>query len=266
MMAPGMRLYVLDLGSIVLHPSCAMSARPANGEYRIPVPAFLVTHPAGNVLYDTGMDPTTINDPIAVWGPLMDQLTPDMKPQDHIVKRLAAIGFSPRDISYVILSHLHSDHAGGICLFPDAEFILQRAELESTVTDGANLFYPEPYRVARLDQTLAECVRSVRLLDGDEDLFGDGHIVALSTPGHVPGHQSLLVRLDHIGDVLIAGDAGSDSGQLEDMVIPGGTWRPDLLRRSFARLRDLRDKSALTIYGHDPDLWPTLKHSPEYYD
>ena len=265
-MTPGMRLYVLDLGSIVLKPECAMAARVEGGEYRIPVPAFLITHPAGNVLYDTGMDTASIDDPLAVWGPLMDQLTPDMKPQDHIVRQLANIGFSPDDIRYVILSHLHSDHAGGICLFPDAEFILQRAELETPKPAGGDLFYPEAYRVARLDGTLADCVRSVRLVDGDLDLFGDGSVLVVSTPGHVPGHQSLIVRLDHTGDVLIAGDAGSDSGQLEDMVIPGGTWRPDLLRRSIARLRDLREESALVIYGHDPDLWPTLKHAPMYYD
>ena len=265
-MTPAMRLYILDLGSIVLGPACAMAARPDGGEYRVPVSAFLITHPAGNVLYDTGMNPGTIDDLEAVWGPLLTQLTPYVLPQDHILRQLESVGFGADDVSYVILSHLHSDHAGGICLFPKAEFIVQRAELETAKPDGVNLFYPEPYRSARMDGTLADCVRLVRLVDGDLDLFGDGRVLIIATPGHVPGHQSLLVRLDHTGDVLIAGDAGNDCGQLDNTVIPDGTWRPELSRRSIGRLRDLRESSALTVYGHDPDLWPTLKHAPDYYD
>ncbi len=106
-------------------------------------------------------------------------------------------------------------------------------------------------------------MRSVWLVEGDTDLFGDGRIVMISTPGHVPGHQSLLVRLDRTGDVIIPADACNDKGQLDNAVIPDGTWKPELSRGSLGRLRDLRAKSALTIYSHDPDLWPTLKHSPE---
>jgi N-acyl homoserine lactone hydrolase len=265
-MVQDMRLYVLDVGSLVLHSACAMAARSIEGDYRIPVPAFVVTHPLGNVLYDTGMDPATINNPAAVWGELLHQLSPNMEPHNHIVQQLAVVGLRPGDISYVVLSHLHLDHAGGICLFPNAEFILQRAELETSVQESAGLFFPEAYRAARLDGTLADCVRSVRLVDGDIDLFEDDRVLVISTPGHTPGHQSLLVRLIRTGDVLLAGDACNEKVQMDDSVIPDGTWRTEPCRRSIGRLRELRERVALTIYGHDPDLWPTLKHAPEYYD
>ncbi len=265
-MTADVRLYVLDLGSIVVDPSCAMAAQTDGGEYRIPVPAFLITHAAGNVLFDAGMDPVTITDPDAIWGPLLDQITPEMSERDHILRQLEVIGLRPDDISHVILSHLHSDHAGGIRFFPNAEFILQRAELETAMPPALGLFYPEPYRDARMDGTLADPVRSVRLVEGDTDLFGDGRIMMISTPGHVPGHQSLLVRLDRTGDVLITADACNDKGQLDNTVIPAGTWKPELSRRSLGRLRELGEKSAMTIYGHDPEQWPTFKHSPDYYD
>ena len=243
-----------------------MAARTDSGEYSIPVSAFLITHPAGNVLFDTGMDPVTITDPDVIWGPVLDQITPVMKEDNHILKQLEVIGFCPDDIRYVILSHLHSDHAGAIRFFPTSEFVLQRAELETAMPDSVSLFYPEPYRGARMDGTLAESVGAVRLIDGELDLFGDGRIRMLFTPGHVPGHQSLLVHLDNTGDVLITVDACNDQGQLDNMVIPNGTWKPEVSRHSLARLGPLREKSALTIYGHDPEQWPTLRHAPAFYD
>lgn len=265
-MTPGIRLYVLDLGSIVLKPESAVAARSGVQPYRMPVSACLIAHPAGNVLFDTGMDPLTISDPSAVWGDLLDEFTPEMSPEDHIVSRLAAIGVTPGDVAFVVLSHLHSDHAGGICLFPEAEFIVQRAELETAVDEGSRSCYPESYRTPRLDGTLAECVRSVRLVDGDTDLLGDGRVMVISTPGHSPGHQSMVVRLNRMGDVLIAADAGCDRDQVNDSVVTDGDWCPAMVRRSMKRLREMRECCALTIYGHDPDLWLTLKRSPEYYE
>lgn len=265
-MVPGMRLYVLELGSIVLPSGNPVAELSGVLPYAMPVSAFLVAHPAGHVLYDTGMDPATITDPSAVWGSLLDQFTPLMHPEDHVVDRLAAIGLQPDDIDCVVLSHLHSDHAGGICLFPDAEFVVQRAELETAVDERRQSCYPEPYRSPRRDGTLAECVRSVRLVEGDVDLFGDGRIQLIATPGHSPGHQSMLVCLDRTGDVLLAADAGCDQNQLDRDVVTDGDWCPALARSSMSRLRGLRDCCALTIYGHDPVAWPTLKLAPDYYD
>ncbi len=138
-MTPAMQLYTVDPRSIVLDPTCAMAARADGGEYRIPVPVFLVTRPAGNALCDTGMDPLTIKRPETIRGPLKDQLTPDVKADDRIVKQLGKNGFSPDYASYVILSHLHSDHAGGMRLLPNAEFIPQRAEREMAMPESVNL-------------------------------------------------------------------------------------------------------------------------------
>ncbi len=265
-MAPGIRLYVLELGSIVLKPASAIAARSGSQPLRIPVSAFLITHPAGNVLFDTGMDPRTITEPASVWGNLLDQFTPEMRPEDHILRRLASVGVAPDDIGFVVLSHLHSDHAGGICLFPGAEFIVQRAELETEVGERHQGCYPEPYRAPRRDGTLADCVRSVRLVNGDIDLLGDDTVRVISTPGHSPGHQSLLVRLDRTGDVVIAADAGCDRDQTDNDVVTDGDWCPAMVRRSMARLRELRECCALTIYGHDADQWLTVKRAPQYYD
>ncbi|NLE94754.1 MAG: MBL fold metallo-hydrolase, partial [Dehalococcoidia bacterium] len=150
-MAPGPRLYVLDVGSIGVKNGAAVPAGRGRDMYRVPVAAYVITHPAGNVLYDTGMDVGTIDNPAAVWGSLLDRLVPYMREEDHILRRLQSIGLSPRDISYVFLSHLHCDHAGGIRLFPDAEFVLQRTELETPIPEEMSLFYPEPYRDARYD-------------------------------------------------------------------------------------------------------------------
>ncbi len=101
-----------------------------------------------------------------------------------LLEALAGVGVKPADVARVAVSHVHPDHVGNVDEFPDATLIIQKAEAEY----GAKL----PLKPFRYE-------RKMRELEGDTDLFGDGSVTVLSTPGHTPGHQSLLVHLKQTG-------------------------------------------------------------------
>lgn len=265
-MSSGVRLYVLDLGGVLVQSCNGIAGQEPGPAQRLPVSAFLIVHPAGKVLFDTGMDPDAINSHAIVWSDSIGEIRWQVMPEDLVVNRLAAIGLKPADIGFVVLSHLHRDHAGGVRLFPNAEVIVQRAELETEVAEDQRAFYPGVYQSSRLDGVLVGCSRPTRLIDGDIDLFGDGRILIVSTPGHSPGHQSILTRLDHTGDVLLVAAITCDQYPLQHLAWTEIDWCPVIARRSKDRLRGLRDCCALTICSHDPVSWPAIDLAPKYYD
>ena len=164
----------------------------------------------------------------------------------------------------MILSHLHLDHTGGIGEFPNATYLVQRRELEWA-------YVPDFYQKAAYIR--ADFDRDVRwqFLDGPADdgfdLFGDGSLTVWFTPGHSPGHQSLVVNLPNTGPVVLTGDACYTNEILNEDVIPGLVWSPPDCVRTIRRFRHARDVLGMTIVvGHDPDAWAAMKHAPAYYD
>jgi N-acyl homoserine lactone hydrolase len=151
---------------------------------------YLIHHAQGWLLWDTG-----VLDAVAA---MPDGLVPaDPKGVHwHRPKTLASqfdqLGVEPADIKFVAISHTHGDHVGTVELFPQAMLLVQKAEYEWPGPNGSPRFKPE---------------HPVTKLDGDRDVFGDGSVTVLSTPGHTPGHQSLLVNLPKTGAVVLSGDA-----------------------------------------------------------
>jgi len=158
-------------------------------------------------------------------------------------------------VSHVVLSHLHYDHAGGIGSFPGATFHVQAGELE---------FAADPPVYQAGDYVRADFGHDVdwHVVDGTHDLFGDGTVVLTPTPGHTPGHQSLVVRLAGRTLVLV-GDAAPHARTLSEQALPAVLWNPDQMVASWQTLARLRDEEdALLVFPHDPDvadwlvLWP----------
>lgn len=219
----------------------------AHGKLRVPVPAFLVEHPKGRVLFDTGMHPDVQRDPRARLGFLADVFQAEFGPGEEVAGRLAGRGIAVDRVDVVVLSHLHFDHAGGLATVPNARVVVQRAEWEAG---------HDPERAAALSFATADYAlgHDVVLVDGEHDLFGDGRVVCVPTYGHTPGHQSLRVRLDG-GEVVLTADACYLRRTLEADHLPPSPWDADAMRASLRRLRALRDDGARLVYGHDAEAW-----------
>lgn len=174
----------------------------AEGPVDIPLPAFLIEHDEGLIMVDTGFHPCVCEDPALLFGDRPETAMITSKPEQALEPQLAALGYSPDDITHVIVSHLHTDHAGGLFQFPDAEFFIGPGELDygrNPSPESAHLVMERDFlgtEVANLNWTE---------ITGDRfDLFGDGAIELLHLPGHTPGQLAVLVRLPERNVVLSA--------------------------------------------------------------
>jgi len=196
---------------------------------RIPVFCFLVKHKRGNVLIDTGFSANFQK----TWGKRLKFFKPIL--ETDIVEYL-----KNTKIDYIINTHLHIDHCENNPFFKDAEIIVQKQEFEESCN-------PMPHQkldyVDNTDKTL-----KYRLIDGDLDLFDDGKIKIIKTPGHTKGHQSILLNING-KQILIAGDACYSSENLKYNLLPGLYWNSDKIMEGYDMIRSLKDTKI--IYGHD---------------
>jgi N-acyl homoserine lactone hydrolase len=160
---------------------------------------YVILHPQGNVLFESGADPELANDPRSRLGSWADTLDLRIEPGTDVVGQLASIDLSPADIDVVILSHLHFDHVSALRLFRHARILVQRSELGFAR-------HPAVYQEGTYNQPDFAGEFKWELLDGPRDVFSDKQLEIYPTPGHTPGHQSLLFRgqRDH---VMLLGDA-----------------------------------------------------------
>jgi N-acyl homoserine lactone hydrolase len=251
------RVYALHGGGERVDMSIFDPFHPDVGS-KVVVPYFfyVIAHPDGNVLFDTGGHVSLIDDPRARLGDAADYFEVVMEAGDDVVSQVKGIGLEPEDIGHVVLSHLHYDHAGGMEFFPDAEFYAQEVELQF-----AN--WPPVYqRDAYLPVDYQHPVRWNELV-GEHDVFGDGRVTIFPTPGHTKGHQSMLVHLDDRSLILVA-DAAYLPRNMELNVLPAIVWSPDAMVDSWRRIRRLqREHDAELIFTHDL-AWPeATKVAPE---
>ncbi len=233
--------------------------------YEIPVPWFLLTHPKGNVVIDGGLAVEGLADPRAYWGDAVDSYQPVMLEEQGCVAQLAKLGISREDVRFVVLSHLHSDHSGAIGRFPHATHIVQRREYEYAFTP--DWFAAGAYVRRDFDRPGLKW----HFLEGDAtdgyDLYGDGALRMVFTPGHSVGHQSFLVRLPKSGAILLAADAAYTLDHWNEKALPGFMASAVDTVRSIGKLRMLAGQTdAVVVTGHDPEAWPGFKQAPAYYD
>lgn len=222
---------------------------------------YLIEHPKGYVLFDTGAHPDVAVDPRRRLGALADAWTITMEPGEDAAALLAAAGIASEDIRTVVQSHLHYDHGGGVEFFPHAEIYVQRREL-------AFAYWPPVYQAgAYVRDDFDDPSITWHEVEGELDLFGDGKIVMFPTPGHTPGHQSLLVDLDS-GPVMLLGDATYLVEKMRERRLPGVLWSPDALVESWERIESLEARcDARLIATHELDYKSTVKLAPsEWYE
>ncbi len=223
----------------------------------IPYFFYLLEHSNGLVLFDTGPHPALIADIKAYLGPEADHWGIEARPGDDAQACLATLGIAPGDVTDIVMSHLHYDHAGGIMSFPNAQVWLQAAEW-----DFAN--NPPAYQEGiYIKSEFAVPPERLRLVEGERDLFGDGTIRLVPTPGHTAGHQALLVA--GAQNYLLTGDAAYEPDLADVTRLPAAAlcWSPDAMVASRIALRSLRDEYRATVLcTHDIAFRTNVRLAP----
>ena len=234
--------------------------------FDVPVPFFLVDHPKGKLLFDTGNALGVARDKVGHWGArVLAAYDPVMTEEDYAVNQLARLGIRPEEITHVVFSHLHLDHAGATGEFRNAVHYVQRAEMHYAYVP--HFFQAGAYIRGDFDKPHLRW----RLLEGQQedfyDVFGDGSVRIVFTPGHTPGHQSLLLHLDNWGTTLLTGDSVYTTEILEEDVLPGLVYSPPDAVASIRKTRELQRLHGVRIItGHDPLAWAGFAKAPAWYD
>ncbi|MGH7365982.1 MAG: N-acyl homoserine lactonase family protein [Candidatus Rokuibacteriota bacterium] len=260
----GMRLYVFTSGSLGGFPKAALQIGGKGNIDWAPVSFYVIKHPKGNVMFDTGNNDKTITNADGWWGPLAKGFGLKMTQNDAIPVQLAKIGLKTSDIKYVVAGHMHLDHGGNVSQFPNSTLVVQNDEMKAA-------WWPDPgYSIYYIPGDFADTKKmNVVRLEGDLDLFGDRSIEIRRAPGHTPGSQFAVVRLPKTGTVILTSDVVYLKESLDKNLIAPipGTWSPMAAYASYQKIRLVRDgEKASIFYGHDPEVFKATKQAPDYYE
>jgi glyoxylase-like metal-dependent hydrolase (beta-lactamase superfamily II) len=247
-----LRIHALSCGALEFDRSLFFPAEAPGTLMVAPVGSYLVVHPKGKLVFDTGISCDALADPAGRLGKRVASLFRIRSGADeNVVAQLATLGIKPDDMRTVVNSHFHFDHCGCNASFPHARFLVQRAELAIARAERNR------YNARDWDHPL-EYVE----LDGEHDVFGDGTVVALPTPGHTAGHQSLWIR-EGGRQFVLTSDACYTREHLEKTILPSNAYDAAEMGRSLEVLRAMKEKRGVELlYGHDAAQWAELPRAP----
>jgi N-acyl homoserine lactone hydrolase len=251
------RVYALDCGRIEVNDVGFFSdtGQPTGKSVTLAVPCFVIRHPSGTMVWDTGFEEEIHQHKEGVKNPVGTNFV-----DVSLREQLAALSLTPADVKFVAFSHLHSDHAGNANAFPASTWLVSRKELASATATPTPLGV-EPkvfsaYANAKVEQ-----------LDGDKDVFGDGTVRILQTPGHTAGHQSLVLRLAHSGTIVLSGDLAHTRDNWAKHVVPAFNYDRAQSLASIARIEALlAETHGRFIVQHSVEDFSALPKFPAYLD
>ena len=256
-----LRLYVFDCG--VLNIGATGPARyhvpsEAVAEPKMSVPCFLIAHPKGTMMWDVGVIPDDI-----VEGKTIPGVTPNTaaRATRTLRSQLQAIGYSPKDIDYVSVSHAHNDHSANLNQFAGSTWLLRPAERDFMWEPNNTRVIPGFYSDMKNAKAIA--------IDKDEyDVFGDHQVVLKSAPGHTPGHQVLILNLKATGRIMLSGDLYHYPPERTLHAAPADNESdPQQSAASRVRIEEYLTKTKTTLWiEHDFVANAKLKKAPAYYD
>jgi len=244
------RMYVLDCGRLIAKDQSRWTPGVNAGQPReFSNNCYLFQHERGTLLWETGVpdsvteqkDGLTSPNGAVIW--FRDRT---------LASQLASIGVKPDDITYLAISHTHGDHIGNAKAFAKSKILMQKLEHEFAMNTT-----PKPFNN---DQNFD-------LLSGDRDVFGDGSLTIISTPGHTPGHQSLLVKLPKTGALILTGDLVHFQYMWDHKIVPTFNFNKEQSLASIERVVKLvaEHKAQLWI-GHDKDITAKVNRAPKFYE
>ena len=252
------RLYVFDCGSLSgLDPKTNFGFEKSQlAEVDFVDTCYLVVHPKGTLMWDVGVIPDT-----AFKGdgkPVKEGISTVTKP---LLPQLAAVGYTPADITYMATSHYHSDHTGNANAFAGSTWIVQKAERDAMFADKLPpITNPASYNKLKDSKT--------KILNNEDfDVFGDGTVVIKSTPGHTPGHQVLFLKLKKTGPVLLVGDLYHYPEERAAKKTPAFEFnREQSLAAREAIDKFLAQTKAQMWISHDKPTYVKGKKAPDFYE
>jgi len=258
-----LRLYVLDCGKITVANGDSMGFKPGElATSNMVTPCFLIVHPRGSMMWDTGEIPDS-----AFANGVSPQTQGAFTVDRPLLPQLAAIGYTPANITYLALSHYHGDHVANAKLFARSTWIVQEVERNA-------IFAPRQDNQKKLGAVadpafFTELAKSKTLLlkGEDHDVFGDGTVVIKFTPGHTPGHQSLFLKLAKTGPIVLSGDLYHYPEEITYNRIPSFDFDKEQTAKSRAMIQDfVKQNHAQLWIQHDYTSGIKRKIAPDFYE
>jgi glyoxylase-like metal-dependent hydrolase (beta-lactamase superfamily II) len=258
-----LRLYVLDCGKITgVDPASFGLKESEMATTEMTTPCYLIVHPRGTLMWDTGEiadsavktdgTPTT-QGAFTVTRPLLPQL--------------AALGYTPANITYLALSHYHGDHVANANAFAGSTWIVQKVERDAMfapapATKGKQANAPNAALFGALEKS-----KTILVNNEDHDVFGDGTVVLKFSPGHTPGHQSLFLKLAKTGNVLLSGDLYHYPEEITLKRVPTIEFDQAQTAKSRTAIEDFVKKNNAQLWiQHDATAGAKRKKAPDFYE
>jgi N-acyl homoserine lactone hydrolase len=260
----GLRTTAVNVGP--LSPATKLLVAFAEGQTDAPTTAAIIEHPRhGLILWDTGIN-EAVADPErgdAYWGAgLRDAFGAHAFTRAHVIDaQLIKLGYQVADVRYVIYSHLHLDHAGGMSYFPNAIHVIQRDEIRYAL-------WPDAWTRPVYCQNDFQDIRKLEILeiDGDIDLFADGSLQLIKTPGHAPGHQVLVLSLPNRGRICLAADTGHQRDGFEKMIPMPWDWSTSAMSMTRMRMKQMERSGIPLFFCHDAGDFAKLPQDGQFWD
>ncbi|PLP96743.1 N-acyl homoserine lactonase family protein [Cupriavidus pauculus] len=250
------RLYVLDCGTLVYNrPEFYNLTRDEVKDTNMPVTCYLVVHPKGTLLYDTGLSDSLVGRPLYE----NIQVGYAQIKFNTLRGQLAEIGVAPKKVDYLVISHWHFDHTGNANDYADAKWLGYQAERNE-------MFGPEARKSPTFQDYAALEQSKFVAINGEYDVFDDGTVKVIPTPGHTPGHSSLFVKLKNTGPIVLSGDLyhyeeERTLNRMPDREKTAGT--PE----SRAAVEALLKKTGANLWvGHSMEFFKNVRKAPSWYD
>jgi N-acyl homoserine lactone hydrolase len=259
-----LRLYVLDCGTLTPNREGVERYHVTMqevGEIRMPVPCFLIVHPRGTLMWDVGVIPDAVveaqgNNAKANVNPTVAAVV-----TRTLTSQLSQVGYTPKDITYVAISHAHIDHTANLNLFAGSTWLTRAAERDFMWAENNPRVNPSFYTALKNS--------TVVVVDKQEhDIFGDGSVIMKAAPGHTPAHQVLILKLANTGPVMLSGDLYHyPEERTFKRAPPDNEFNVQESAASRRVIEEYLAKAKMPLWiEHDYDFITKLKKSPEYYD